>query len=101
MAARRRRKPVVPEAEHGLHRFKAKVMQDAGYPVDSHRPDAVKFEVARTLGIPLSAGYNGELSTEKTGRIGGQIGGRMVKEMVRMAQQQLTRPTNGPSSGNH
>jgi hypothetical protein len=91
----------VPEAAQGLNRFKAKVMQDAGYPVDFRRPDAVKFEVARSLGIPLSTGYNGGLSTENAGRIGGQIGGRMVKEMVRMAQQQLTRSTNGTSSGNH
>ena len=89
MARRRNRRPVVPEAGQSLDRFKAIVMSNQGYRVDPNQPDNVKFEVARSLGIPLSKGYNGQLSTEDAGKIGGQIGGKMVREMVRLAQQRL------------
>ena len=64
-------------------------MRNQGYHVNPERPDLVKYEVARTLGVPLQQGYNGQLSSEDAGRIGGPIGGAMVKELVRMAQQKL------------
>lgn len=51
--------------------------------------DQFKFEVASELGIPLSRGYNGDLLTHDAGRIGGHIGGRIVKVMIRMAEEQL------------
>lgn len=90
MARRRSRNAlVVPEAGRSLDQFKASVMQKEGYPVNPMEPNNVKFEVARTLGIPLSPGNNGQLTTEDAGKIGGQIGGKMVREMIRMAQQQL------------
>jgi catalase (peroxidase I) len=87
--SRRRRKYVVSGAEQGMQRFKAEVMRNEGYAVNPSRPDDVKFEVARQLGIPLQQGYNGELSTEDAGTIGGKIGGSMVREMIRLAQQRL------------
>lgn len=51
--------------------------------------DQFKFEVASELGIPLQAGYNGNLTTHDAGRIGGRIGGRVVKVLIRMAEEQL------------
>lgn len=69
--------------------FKAEVMRREGYDVDPERPDDVKYEVAKELGVPLERGQNGHLSTESVGQIGGKIGGSMVREMIRLAQQQL------------
>lgn len=89
MARRRNNRAIVPGAEHGLDQLKANVMKDKGYAVDVTRPETVKYEVARTLGIPLQQGYNGQLKSEDAGKIGGPIGGAMVREMVRMAQEQL------------
>ncbi|MBW4083704.1 alpha/beta-type small acid-soluble spore protein [Paenibacillus sp. S150] len=87
--ARRSRRYVVPGAEQGMQAFKADVMKQEGYAVDSSRPDDVKYEVAKELGVPLQPGNNGGLTTESAGQIGGRIGGSMVREMVRLAQEQL------------
>lgn len=73
-----------------MQRFKAEVMRREGYAVDPNRPDDVKFEVARELGVPLRPGQNGNLTTESVGQVGGRIGGTMVREMIRLAQQQLS-----------
>lgn len=88
MARRRSNRLVVPNAGRALDQFKTDVMRREGY--QAARPEQVKFEVARSLGIPLNPQYNGQLQTEDAGRIGGQIGGAMVRELVRMAQQSLT-----------
>lgn len=72
-----------------LKQFKGKVMKEHGYHANSTNPDDVKFEIAEERGIPLSKGYNGKITSEEAGKIGGPIGGNMVKEMVRMAQEQL------------
>lgn len=89
--ARKRRSSrlVVPSAERAMDAFKVDVMRKEGYDVDPQRPDDVKFEVAKELGIPLKRGDNGEMKTEDAGRVGGRIGGSMVKEMIRMAQEKL------------
>ncbi len=87
--SRRNRKYAVPGAERGMQAFKAEVMKREGYDVDPDHPDDVKYEVAKELGVPLKQGGNGELSTESAGQIGGKIGGSMVREMVRLAQQQM------------
>ena len=54
-----------------------------------------KFEVARELGIPLSQGYNGDMTSRQAGTIGGHIGGRlggqMVRRMIAMAEEDLAR----------
>ena len=57
---------VVPNARQGLERLKQ--------------------EVASEVGVPLSQGYNGELTTRQAGKIGGQ----MVKRMIALAEQQLS-----------
>ncbi|GAA0136205.1 hypothetical protein YSY43_30460 [Paenibacillus sp. YSY-4.3] len=89
--ARKRRRYVVPGAEEGMQAFKADVMRREGYTVDPNRPDDVKYEVAEELGVPLQPGGNGDLKTESVGQIGGKIGGSMVREMVRLAEQQLAK----------
>lgn len=89
MGRRSSRRLVVPEAQQGLNAFKAAVMQREGYIVDPSQPDNVKYEVAKQMGIPLKPGNNGTLTTESAGRVGGRIGGTMVREMVRLAQEQL------------
>lgn len=72
-----------------LNQFKNNVMKAKGYHVNSEKPDDVKYEVAKEQGIPLQEGYNGHLTSEQAGKVGGPIGGNMVKEMVRMAQEQM------------
>jgi small acid-soluble spore protein D (minor alpha/beta-type SASP) len=89
MARRRSRQLLVPGAEAGMERFKAEVMRKEGYSVDPQHPENVKYEVADTIGVPLSKGYNGKLTTESAGKVGGPIGGAMVREMIKMAQQSL------------
>ncbi|ALP36835.1 alpha/beta-type small acid-soluble spore protein [Paenibacillus sp. 28ISP30-2] len=87
--ARRRRKYAVPGVEQGMQAFKADVMRQEGYAVDPNHPDDVKYEVAKELGVPLHPGDNGSLTTESVGHVGGKIGGSMVREMIRLAQEQL------------
>ncbi|MNC43482.1 Small, acid-soluble spore protein, alpha/beta type [compost metagenome] len=89
MGRRKNRQYAYPVSPSAINTFKADVMRQEGYTVNSQEPDQVKFEVAQSMGIPLSQGDNGQLKTEDAGRIGGKIGGAMVKEMIRMAQQHL------------
>ncbi|WP_040205675.1 alpha/beta-type small acid-soluble spore protein [Neobacillus jeddahensis] len=80
----RRNKILVPEARRGLDSLKAKVVQ-------SHSPEDAKFEAADEVGVPLKKGYNGQLTSEQAGKVGGRLGGSMVRELVRMAQENLTK----------
>lgn len=91
MARRSNRRLLVPEARSGMDAFKADVMRKEGYAVDPSRPNDVKYEVASSLGVPLQPGDNGQLSTESAGKIGGKIGGSMVREMIRLAQEEINK----------
>ena len=51
-------KPVVPEAKDALNKF--------------------KMEAASEVGVNLSQGYNGDLTSKQAGSIGGQ----MIKKMI-------------------
>ncbi|WP_427138514.1 small, acid-soluble spore protein, alpha/beta type [Psychrobacillus psychrodurans] len=82
-------KILVPSARKELDKLKVRVMKEQGYEVKSNNPDDVKYEIADELSIPLNNAYNGKLTSEQAGKIGGPIGGSMVKEMVRMAQEQM------------
>lgn len=82
-------KILVPSASKELDKLKVRVMKEQGYEVKNNNPDDVKYEIADELSIPLNNGYNGKLTSEQAGKIGGPIGGSMVKEMVRMAQEQM------------
>jgi small acid-soluble spore protein D (minor alpha/beta-type SASP) len=61
----RRNKALVPQARAGLNRF--------------------KMEAAREVGVNLSEGYNGDLTSRENGSVGGQ----MVKKMVEAYEQGL------------
>ena len=65
-------KAAVPEAKGALNRF--------------------KFEVANELGVPLTDGYNGNLTSKQNG----SVGGYMVKKMI---EQQERRMSSGSQSG--
>ncbi|AZU60057.1 alpha/beta-type small acid-soluble spore protein [Neobacillus mesonae] len=78
----RRNKILVPEARQGLDQLKAKVVQ-------SQSPEDAKFEAAEEVGVPLKKGYNGQLTSEQAGKVGGRLGGSMVRELVKMAQENL------------
>ncbi|MBD8028643.1 alpha/beta-type small acid-soluble spore protein [Ureibacillus sp. Re31] len=84
MARRNRNKILVPEARQGLDQLKAKV---AG----TSDPERAKFEIAEEVGVPLKEGYNGKLTSEEAGKVGGRLGGNMVKELVKMAQENLSK----------
>ncbi|MFZ7947019.1 MULTISPECIES: alpha/beta-type small acid-soluble spore protein [Bacillaceae] len=80
----RRNKILVPEARQGLDALKAKVVHSA-------RPEDAKFEAAEEVGVPLKKGYNGQLTSEQAGKVGGRLGGSMVRELVKMAQENLSK----------
>ena len=66
MANRSSNKAAVPEAKSAL--------------------DRIKMEVASELGVPLSEGYNGDL----TSRQNGSVGGYMVKKMIEAQERQMS-----------
>ncbi|PFN97499.1 alpha/beta hydrolase [Bacillus sp. AFS076308] len=80
----RRNKILVPEARNGLDALKARVVQ-------SGSPEDAKFEAAEEVGVPLKKGYNGQLTSEQAGKVGGRLGGSMVRELVKMAQENLSK----------
>ena len=84
MTRSNRNKILVPEARKGMDDLKAKV-------VGADHPSNAKFEAAEEVGVPLQKGYNGKLTSEQAGKIGGKLGGSMVKELVRMAQENLVK----------
>lgn len=55
----------VPEAKDAMNRF--------------------KYEVASELGVPLSDGYNGNLTSKQNG----SVGGYMVKKMIEAQERQM------------
>ena len=54
MASRSSNRAAVPEAKSALDKF--------------------KYEVANELGVPLSDGYNGDLTSKQNGSVGGYMG---------------------------
>jgi small acid-soluble spore protein D (minor alpha/beta-type SASP) len=56
---------LVPEAREGLNKF--------------------KMEAAQEVGVNLSQGYNGDLTSRQNGSVGGQ----MVKKMVEQYEKNL------------
>ena len=66
MASRSSNRAAVPEAKGALDKF--------------------KYEVASELGVPLSDGYNGDL----TSRQNGSVGGYMVKKMIKKKKKQMS-----------
>ena len=60
-----RNKTNVPEAKSAMNRF--------------------KMEVANELGVPLTDGYNGNLTSAQNG----SVGGYMVKKMIEAQERQM------------
>ena len=48
--------------------------------------DRFKFEVANELGVPLTDGYNGNLTSKQNG----SVGGYMVKKMIEAQERQMS-----------
>ena len=55
----------VPEAKEAMKRF--------------------KMEVASELGVPLTEGYNGNLTSAQNGSVGGE----MVRKMIKRQEEQM------------
>ena len=56
----------VPEAKSAMNRF--------------------KMEVANEIGVPLSDGYNGNLTSAQNGSVGGE----MVRKMIKKQEEQMS-----------
>ena len=55
-------------------------------PEEKSEMNRFKFEVANELGVPLTDGYNGNL----TSRQNGSVGGYMVKKMIEAQEKQMS-----------
>jgi small acid-soluble spore protein D (minor alpha/beta-type SASP) len=77
-----RNKLLVPEAREQVNQLKARV-------ANTNKPEQAKYETAKELGIPLHEGDNGNLLSKQAGKVGGKLGGNMVREMIKLAEQQL------------
>ena len=66
-------KAAVPEAKGALNRF--------------------KFEVANELGVPLTDGYNGNLTSKQNG----SVGGYMVKKMIEAQERSMSAGSAEPA----
>ena len=45
-----------------------------------------KMEVASELGVPLKAGYNGDLTSAQNGSVGGE----MVRQMIKKQEESMS-----------
>ena len=71
MASRSSNRAAVPEAKGALDKF--------------------KYEVANELGVPLTDGYNGDLTSKQNG----SVGGYMVKKMIEAQERQMSSGSQG------
>lgn len=56
--------------------------------------DRFKFEIANELGVPLTDGYNGNLTSKQNG----SVGGYMVKKMIEAQERQMAQGSGAQSS---
>ena len=49
--------------------------------------DRFKFEVANELGVPLTDGYNGNLTSKQNGSVGGYMVKKIVSESLSTTEQ--------------
>ena len=57
----------------------------ANVPEAKEAMDRLKMEVASEIGVPLSNGYNGNLTSAQNG----SVGGYMVKKMIEAQERQM------------
>ena len=74
MSSRSSNTTAVPEAKGALDRF--------------------KYEVASELGVPLTNGYNGNLTSKQNG----SVGGYMVKKMIEEQERQMSNQSQSSMS---
>jgi len=100
--ANRNNNLLVSAAAGALDQLKFEVAQDLGLNVSNlhdlqNRIDDRKYEIAAEIGVPLTPGYNGEITSRQAGkvggRLGGHLGGQMVKRMIAQAEEALSRQT--------
>ena len=48
--------------------------------------DRFKMEVASEIGVPLRAGYNGDLTSAQNGSVGGE----MVRQMIKKQEESMS-----------
>ena len=56
--------------------------------------DRFKFEIANELGVPLTDGYNCNLTSKQNG----SVGGYMVKKMIEAQERQMSAGQGGMGS---
>ena len=61
------------------------VVHRAAVPEAKSALDKFKYEVASELGVPLTDGYNGDLTSKQNG----SVGGYMVKKMIEQQERQM------------
>ena len=71
-----------------------KSSNQAAVPEAKSALDRFKFEVANELGVPLTDGYNGNLTSKQNG----SVGGYMVKKMIEAQERQMS-SGSGSQSG--
>ena len=54
-------------------------------PEEKEAMDRFKMEVANEIGVPLTNGYNGNLTSAQNG----SVGGYMVKKMIEAQERQM------------
>lgn len=88
--ARKRRRLLI-EGAQAVDRLQTDVMNRELGTSFVNKED-VKVELAKQLDIPYqSRGSNGDLRAEDAGKIGGKMGGLLVKELVRMSMESLSK----------
>lgn len=50
--------------------------------------DKFKYEVANELGVPLTEGYNGDLTSRQNGSVGGYMVKKMIEDYERNSSNQ-------------
>lgn len=88
---RSRNRILVPEAREELNEFKNQLLIEDGVIPEGTPPQEVAYRVGKEIGVPIQRRNNRNLTAENAGKVGGQIGGRMVRELVKMAQEQLVK----------
>ena len=63
----------------------SKSSNTAAVPETQGALDKFKYEVASELGVPLTDGYNGNLTSKQNG----SVGGYMVKKMIEAQERQM------------
>ncbi len=81
MASRSSNKTAVPEAKGAMNKF--------------------KYEVASELGVPLTDGYNGDLTSKQNGSVGGYMVKKMIEQQEKRWQKSNRRRKIVCGSGLH